>query len=154
VERVELVEAIQPDATMNGTPSRQTENASIASQSSDSEKTRTPCRSTRCRTLAIGLWPRPQRCRDARHYRQPTSFRPSRWADGLARRIPRFAYFPFGGGPRICIGNAFAMIEAALVLAFLVQRYRFQHVPGRAVVPMASLTLRPRGGLWMRLQPR
>jgi cytochrome P450 len=85
---------------------------------------------------------------------QPTSFRPSRWADGLARCIPRFAYFPFGGGPRIWIGNAFAMTEAALVPAFLVQRYRFQHVPGRAVVPMASLTLRPRGGLWMRLQPR
>ena len=50
--------------------------------------------------------------RDPRFFDDPEAFRPERWADGLAKRIPRYAYFPFGGGPRICIGNGFAMMEA------------------------------------------
>ena len=59
--------------------------------------------------------------RDARWYDDPEVFRPDRWADGLMQRIPRYAYFPFGGGPRICIGNNFAMMEATLILATIAQ---------------------------------
>jgi cytochrome P450 len=55
--------------------------------------------------------------RDARWFDDPEVFRPERWADGLIQRIPRYAYFPFGGGPRICIGNNFALMETALILA-------------------------------------
>jgi cytochrome P450 len=92
--------------------------------------------------------------RDPRYFADPLAFRPERWADGLARRLPRFAYFPFGGGPRICIGNTFAMTEATLILARMMQRFRFRTVPERVPVPMASLTLRPRAGLYMRVTPR
>jgi cytochrome P450 len=92
--------------------------------------------------------------RDPRYFDDPGAFRPERWANGLARRLPRFAYFPFGGGPRVCIGNTFATTEATLVLARLMQRFRFRTVPERTPVPMASLTLRPRAGLFMRVTPR
>jgi cytochrome P450 len=81
-------------------------------------------------------------------------FRPERWADGLAKRLPKFAYFPFGGGPRFCIGNAFAMMEATLLLATLTQRFRFEVAPGARVVPYPSITLRPRYGLEMRVLAR
>src|SRR6266849_3396501 len=55
--------------------------------------------------------------RDPRWYDSPEEFRPERWEDDLLKRLPRFAYFPFGGGPRQCIGNAFAVMEATLILA-------------------------------------
>src|SRR5262249_3397607 len=55
--------------------------------------------------------------RDPRYFNDPDSFNPDRWADGLAQRLPKYAYFPFGGGPRVCIGNTFAMQEAVLLLA-------------------------------------
>ncbi|MBI3973309.1 MAG: cytochrome P450 [Chloroflexi bacterium] len=71
----------------------------------------------------------------------------------LAKRLPRFAYFPFGGGPRLCIGNTFAMMEATLVLATIAQRFRPRLVPGHPIVPQPSLTLRPKFGLRMILHP-
>ncbi len=92
--------------------------------------------------------------RDPRYFDDPDVFRPERWADGLAKRLPKFAYFPFGGGPRLCIGNAFAMMEATLLLATLTQRLRFQLSPGARVVPLPSVTLRPRRGLEMRVSAR
>ncbi len=92
--------------------------------------------------------------RDPRFFQDPEAFRPERWADGLAKRLPRFAYFPFGGGPRLCIGNAFAMMEGTLLLATLVQRFRFDLSPGARVVPFPSVTLRPRHGLTMHLSAR
>ena len=61
--------------------------------------------------------------RDPRHYEDPDAFRPERWSGDLARRLPRFAYLPFSGGPRVCIGSRFAMMEAVLILATLVQRF-------------------------------
>jgi cytochrome P450 len=86
--------------------------------------------------------------RDARWYENPEQFIPERWESGdLLRQIPRFAYFPFGYGPRQCIGNTFALMEANLVLATIAQRFRFRLIPGRTVVPLASITLRPRHGL-------
>jgi len=92
--------------------------------------------------------------RDPRWYDAPEEFRPERWADRLAKRIPRFAYFPFGGGPRQCIGNTFALMEASLILATIAQRFQFRLVPGHQVTPFASITLRPRNGIRVTLQPR
>jgi cytochrome P450 len=86
--------------------------------------------------------------RDARWYEDPERFIPERWESGdLLRQNPRFAYFPFGYGPRQCIGNTFALMEASLVLATIAQRFRFRLLPGRTVAPLASITLRPRHGL-------
>jgi cytochrome P450 len=93
--------------------------------------------------------------RDARWYENPERFTPERWEGGdLLRQIPRFAYFPFGYGPRQCIGNTFALMEANLVLATIAQRFRFRLVPGRTMVPLASITLRPRHGLHVVTEAR
>jgi cytochrome P450 len=83
------------------------------------------------------VWPEPERF-------DPDRFTAERW-EGM----PRFAYFPFGGGPRQCIGREFAMAEAALAVAIIIRRYRLELVPGRRVVPQPLITLRPRGGLPM-----
>jgi len=86
--------------------------------------------------------------RDPRWYDNPDRFSPERWQNGdLLRKNPRFAYFPFSYGPRQCIGNTFALMEANLMLATIAQRFRFRLVPGHTVVPLASITLRPRHGL-------
>ncbi|MBI2755457.1 MAG: cytochrome P450 [Chloroflexi bacterium] len=92
--------------------------------------------------------------RDARFFQDPEAFRPERWEDGLAQRLPRFAYFPFGGGPRQCIGNGFALMEATLLLATLAQRYRLALVPGQSIGLDPTITLRPRGGIQMLLHLR
>ena len=92
--------------------------------------------------------------RDPRWFDAPEEFRPERWERGLAKQLPRFAYFPFGGGPRQCIGNAFALMEAALILATIGQKFRFRLVPGHRVTPLASITLRPRRGIRVTLEPR
>lgn len=73
----------------------------------------------------------------------PERFDPDRFTPERAAARPRFAYYPFGGGPRVCIGNAFALVEAVLVLVTIAQRYRLQLVSGGAVRPWASITLRP-----------
>jgi cytochrome P450 len=92
--------------------------------------------------------------RDPRWFDAPLEFRPEGWEGDLAKRLPRFAYFPFGGGPRQCIGNTFALMETALVLATIAQHYRFNLVPEHAVVPIASITLRPRYGIKVVLDKR
>jgi cytochrome P450 len=92
--------------------------------------------------------------RDARWYDAPDEFRPERWEGDLLKRLPRFAYFPFGGGPRQCIGNSFALMEAALILATIAQQYRFRLVEGHPVVPLASITLRPRHGIRVVMESR
>ncbi|MFZ0414683.1 MAG: cytochrome P450 [Candidatus Acidiferrales bacterium] len=92
--------------------------------------------------------------RDARYFPDPLVFRPERWLDGLIARLPAHAYFPFGGGPRRCIGQGFAMLEAALVTAALAQRFRFELVAGQTIVPEPLVTLRPRGGIRMRIHCR
>jgi cytochrome P450 len=90
--------------------------------------------------------------RDARWYDAPLEFRPERWGNGLTRQLPRFAYFPFGGGPRQCIGNTFALMEASIVLATIGQKFRFALLPGHKVDPLASITLRPKNGIRVRLE--
>jgi cytochrome P450 len=92
--------------------------------------------------------------RDSRFYDNPDAFRPERWLDGLAARLPAGAYFPFGDGPRRCIGQGFALLESALVIAIIAQKFRFRLVPGHPVVPEPLVTLRPRQGIRMTLQAR
>jgi len=81
-------------------------------------------------------------------------FEPERFAPERAASRPRFAYIPFGAGPRICIGAAFAMEEAMLILATIAQRYRLRLKPGHPVEPQGLITLRPRYGLQMILERR
>ena len=85
---------------------------------------------------------------------RPREDDPERWAGDRARRLPRYAYFPFGGGPRQCIGNAFAMMEAVLLVATIAQRFRLAMVPGQRVTPTSHVTLRPEPGIRMRLASR
>ena len=90
--------------------------------------------------------------RDPRWFADPERFDPDRWAGGLAKRLPRFAYFPFGGGPRVCIGNSFASMEAVLVLATLAQRGRFTLLPGPPIRPAPAITLKPERGILVTVQ--
>jgi cytochrome P450 len=79
----------------------------------------------------------------------PEGFDPERFAPGQAANRPKFAYFPFGGGPRLCIGREFALMEAQLILAQIAQRYRLHLLPGHVVDPEPVITLRPRHGMLM-----
>jgi len=92
--------------------------------------------------------------RDRRWFAEPEAFRPERWAGDLAQRLPRFAYFPFGGGPRQCIGNGFAQMEAVLLLAAIAQRFRLSLVPGQRITPTPYITLRPEPGIRMLVAHR
>ena len=92
--------------------------------------------------------------RDPRWFTDPDRFQPERWADGLADRLPKYAYFPFGGGARLCIGAPFAMLELVLATAALAQRYRFELASDQIVAPRATFTLRPAGEVPMTLHRR
>jgi len=81
----------------------------------------------------------------------PDAFRPERFADRKA--IDRYAYLPFGDGPRICIGASFALQEAVIILATLLSRFKFTSVKGKNPDPVMILTLRPEGGVWMTAEP-
>lgn len=86
--------------------------------------------------------------RDPRYFGpDPEAFRPERWLDGLAKRIPKYAYYPFGGGPRVCIGNTFALMEAAVILAAVGQKYRFTLEPEPVVDVDPQITLLPLNGI-------
>ncbi|MCO5203882.1 MAG: cytochrome P450 [Anaerolineae bacterium] len=91
--------------------------------------------------------------RDARWYAEPDCFRPMRWQEDADNR-PKFAYFPFGGGSRLCIGEHFAWMEAILAVATLAQHWQLRLEPGHPVVPQPAITLRPRYGMRMLLQAR
>jgi cytochrome P450 len=92
--------------------------------------------------------------RDPRWFADPLAFRPERWGEESISRLPRYAYFPFGGGPRLCIGNYFATMEAVLILATIAQRFRLRLLPGHEVEVLPALSLRPKHGLWVRLESR
>jgi cytochrome P450 len=87
--------------------------------------------------------------RHPRVWDDPERFDPDRFAPERVKERPRFAYLPFSGGPRLCIGNEFALMEAQLALAMTVQRYRLELVPGTRIEPESRVTLRPRGGVPM-----
>ena len=92
--------------------------------------------------------------RDSRWFDDPEVFRPERWAGDLAKTLHRYAYFPFGGGPRFCIGQAFAQMEAVLLLATLARSFRFEVQSSPRPVPEPSVTLRPKRGLRVRVRAR
>jgi cytochrome P450 len=92
--------------------------------------------------------------RDLRYFDDPEVFQPERWLNGLENRLPAGAYFPFGDGPRRCIGQGFALLESALVLATIAQKYRFKLVPGHPVIPDPLVTLRAKHGIRMTFHGR
>jgi len=87
--------------------------------------------------------------RDPRFFPDPERFDPERWREDPIRsgKIPRFAYFPFGGGPRVCVGASFAMMEATLLFAMIQQRFHLEIVAGHPIEIFASVTLRPKHGI-------
>jgi cytochrome P450 len=92
--------------------------------------------------------------RDERFFPDPLRFHPDRWNPAMKAALPKFAYFPFGGGPRVCIGENFAWMEAILVLATLAQEWRLRLIPGQHIVPQPRITLRPNPGIQVRLERR
>jgi cytochrome P450 len=92
--------------------------------------------------------------RDERYYVEPERFDPDRWLpEGKASR-PKYSYFPFGGGPRLCIGEPFAWMEGILILAVVAQKWRLRLLPGHSVKTQPLITLRPKHGMRMTLERR
>jgi cytochrome P450 len=87
--------------------------------------------------------------RDARYFVEPLRFDPERWTPEFKGTLPKYAYFPFGGGPRQCIGEGFAWMEAILLLATIARQWKLALLPGFPVVPQPMVTLRPKHGLQM-----
>ena len=92
--------------------------------------------------------------RDPRYFTDPEKFIPERWEDGLAKRLPKYAYYPFGGGPRVCIGNTFALMEAAILLATVGQRYKFTLAEDAVIDFNPQITLLPAYGIPAVLEMR
>jgi len=92
--------------------------------------------------------------RDERFYHEPERFDPDRWTPEFRAALPKFAYFPFGGGPRQCIGESFAWMELILVVATISQQCRLRLVPGHPVVPQPLITLRAKHGMRMTVEKR
>ncbi len=85
-------------------------------------------------------------------WERPDAFDPERFSDARSAGRHRFAYFPFGGGPRLCLGNQFALYEAQLILATILPRFQLRLLPGAVVTPEPLVTLRPRGDLLMTVR--
>lgn len=92
--------------------------------------------------------------RDARWFPNPERFDPQRWTPEARESRPKFCYFPFGGGARVCIGERFAWMEGVLVLAALAQKWKLRLVEPQRVEPLALITLRPKHGVQMIVEPR
>ena len=92
--------------------------------------------------------------RDSRFFADPDRYDPDRFAPGWEERIPRYAYLPFGAGPRVCIGRGFAMMEARLILATVAQRYKLSLETDEMITPIQLVTLRPNRPVRMRLDRR
>ncbi len=92
--------------------------------------------------------------RDPRFFPEPETFRPERWTEEFTGNLPKYAYFPFGGGPRFCIGNTFAMMEIMLVLATIGQQFRLSLAPDHPVSILPAMSLRPRDGIHVVIASR
>src|SRR5438309_8407245 len=92
--------------------------------------------------------------RDPRFFSDPEKFDPDRWSTENSSKLPKFAYFPFGGGPRQCIGASFATMEAVLLLATIGRRFEVRIDSDQEVTPTPSFTLRPKNGIAATLVER
>ena len=90
--------------------------------------------------------------RDSRYFNDPEAFQPERWADDLEKQLPRGVYFPFGDGPRVCIGKSFAMMEAVLLLVAIAQKFELDLVADQNIELQPSITLRARHGIQVTLK--
>lgn len=89
-----------------------------------------------------------------RFFKEPDRFMPERFSPEAEKQLPRYAYMPFGGGPRVCIGNSFAMMEAKLILAGLLKRFRFELAPNTKLDPQAQITLSNKDGMPLKFLRR
>jgi len=89
--------------------------------------------------------------RDPRFFPDPLKFDPERWTPEFKTALPKYAYYPFGGGPRLCIGEGFAWMETVLLTAAISRKWRMELLPGQAIEPEPVVTLRPRNGIKVRL---
>jgi len=87
-------------------------------------------------------------------WESPEAFEPDRFLPEAVKARPKYAYFPFGGGPRLCIGNHFALMEMQIVLAMVLQRFRIRCLPGQPAGMEPLITLRPKGGMQVKLEKR
>ncbi len=91
---------------------------------------------------------------DERYYPEPEKFDPDRWTPEAKAARPKYAYFPFGGGPRMCVGEQFAWMEGILLIATLAQKWKMRLVPGHPVKMQPLITLRPKHGMRMTIEKR
>jgi cytochrome P450 len=92
--------------------------------------------------------------RDPRWFQDPDNFIPERWDNDFIHKIPRYAYFPFSGGPRLCIGNTFAMMEMVLMLSYFIQNFKITVPQEFYVRPYTALSLQPEPGMPARIERR
>jgi cytochrome P450 len=92
--------------------------------------------------------------RDPRFFPDPLKFDPERWTPEFKAALPKYAYYPFGGGPRLCIGEGFAWMETVLLTAAISRKWRMELLPGQTIEPEPVVTLRPRNGIKIRLLER
>jgi cytochrome P450 len=91
---------------------------------------------------------------DERYYPEPEKFDPERWTPEQRAARPKYAYFPFGGGPRMCVGEQFAWMEGILLIATIAQKWKLRLVPGHPVKMQPLITLRPKHGMKMTIERR
>ena len=92
--------------------------------------------------------------RDSRYFDSPEEFRPERWTSEFTKQLPKYAYFPFGGGPRVCVGQDFAMMEAMLVIATILRRFKLTLASEQLIEPRPVVLLRPASPIRIRLADR
>ena len=92
--------------------------------------------------------------RDARYFDDPEDFKPARWTADFTERLPKYAYFPFGGGPRICIGQEFAVMEALLIVAAILRKFQLSLSGEQIVEPHPVVLLRPGKRIMIKLNDR
>ena len=92
--------------------------------------------------------------RNPLYFPKPHTFYPDRWTDEFKKNLPRFSYFPFGGGIRSCVGEPFACMEAILIIAIISRLWKMNSIPSNKVVLKPSITLRPKNGMYLKITRR